>query len=132
MLCTRMAWSCLGALAVAAWLAMSPAQAQDDYHMVASGSSDNGDELAEVRSEVSELRSNMKASVSSGYDQGPSCGCSAHAAPSCGCGGEASCGCEASCGSESSCGCGCDSCGCESCCGTWGGFEPCCHSCGVY
>src|SRR5205085_11483622 len=86
------------------------AQEQDNYHMVGAGSSsDNGEELTELRSDISELHSNMKSTVSSGYEQGPSCGCGAHAAPSCGCGTEVGCGCE-------SCGCG----------------DSCCHSTGIW
>jgi hypothetical protein len=75
MLCTRKAWSFLGAAAIAAWLAVAPAQAQESYHMIAhENSSDSGDEASELRSEISELRSNLKNSASTGYDQGPSCG----------------------------------------------------------
>src|SRR5437773_10671736 len=124
MLCTRMAWSCLGALAVATWLATPHAQAQDDYHLVAADEpSESTEELPDLRSELSEMRSQMKASTSNGYEQGPSYG----GAPSCGC--APTCGCAPSCGCEQSCGCGeCCGCGCCDCCGTWGGFEPCCHS----
>lgn len=109
MLCTRMAWSCLGALAVATWLAAAPAQAQDNYHMVGSPA-DNGEELTELRSDMSELHSNLKASAGTSYEQGPSCGCGVHAAPSCGC--EVGCGCDMGC-----CDMGC----CDTCCGCGGG-----------
>src|SRR2546425_5398367 len=107
MLCTRMAWSCLGVLAMATWLATAHAQEQDNYHMVGKGASaDNGEDLTDLRSEISELRTNMKSTVSGGYEQGPSCGCGAH------------CGCEGGCGADI--GCGCDSCGCGGCCGQGG------------
>jgi hypothetical protein len=124
MLYTRKAWSFLGAAAIAAYLAVAPAQGQDSFHMVAhENTSENSEEASELRSEISELRASLKNSTSTAYDQGPSCGCAAHApaAHGCGCGGEISCGCDTGC-CDAGCGCG-DCCGC---------CESCCHSGGYW
>ncbi len=116
MLCTPKGWSLVGAVAVAAWLALTPAQAREGYLVSHGNSADTGnvgEDISDLRSEISELKSNAQTRVSSGYDARPACG------PQ---------------GCHSGCGCGSNTCGCDQDCGggTCGCFEPCCHSSGIW
>ncbi len=117
-------WSLMGAAAVAAWLALAPAQAYEGYYVVShSRPADSGEaseDISDLRSEISELRSTARSNAA-GYE---SQACGPHGCQTCG-----GCGCNT---------CGCDTCGCSSCCdpccggGTCGCFEPCCHSSGIW
>src|SRR5436309_48467 len=67
-------------------------------------SDEKGRGAHQLRSDMSELHSNLKSSAGTSYEQGPSCGCGVHAAPSCGC--EVGCGCDMGC-CDTCGGCGC-------------------------